>query len=349
MAAMTAMADAGAHVRDIPAVFVGCGGTDPGSGGEAISLRLGLRRLGFRGEVCGPELERPGRTEHASANAGEAFHRAWQAVATGVYDTVMCIGAEHRAARHSEAAEPWPSGAELRLRADEAVRYMTASGATLQHLARVSEKNLAHGVTNGHAMNGNGRISADQVLASKVLRWPLTRLMVASHGEGAAAVILASARLRPVCAGAVPRVRASVMLAREDQQEPIAHAAQLSYTASGVGPEDLDCAELDDSTAAAELAAYEQLQLAPLGQGPELIDSGYTALGGVLPVNTSGGMLSLGQSAGISALSQVCQLAWQLRGRAGPNQVCGARAAVAQSGGRAEGSARPVTLTILTT
>jgi acetyl-CoA acyltransferase len=182
-----------------------------------------------------------------------------------------------------------------------------------------------------------------------VLRWPLTRLMVASCGDGAAALILASGRLRGRSAIKAPRLRTSVMLTPDTGQEVTARAAQLAYTASGVGPEDLDCAELDDATAARELAAYEQLQLAPQGQGPELIDSGYTGLGGVLPVNTSGGMLSLGELPGTSGLSQVCQLAWQLRGQAGRSQVHGARAGIAQSAGRHDDPASPVTLTILTT
>jgi acetyl-CoA acetyltransferase len=342
--AMTAMYDADVQAHDIPAVFVGCGGTGADAAVEAISVRLGLRRLGIRGEVCGLGTEQPARIEHISPTAGEALRAGWQAVARGVYDIVLCIGAQCAPPVQGLGDGAWPSGAGLRSRADSALRYMTASGATLQQLARVSEKNLGHG-----AVTHAERISADQVLASKVLRWPLTRLMVASYGEGAAALILASARAKPRSARKAPRVRTSLVLTGDAQQEPIARAGQLAYTAAAVGPEDLDCAELDDATAASELAAYEQLQLAPPGQGPELIDSGYTALGGVLPVNTSGGMLSLGESPGMSGLSQVCQLAWQLRGQAGSAQVPAARAGIAQSGGGYDDRADPVTLTILTT
>jgi acetyl-CoA acetyltransferase len=100
-----------------------------------------------------------------------------------------------------------------------------------------------------------------------------------------------------------------------------------------MGPEDLDCGEVDDVTAAAELAAYEDLQLAPAGQGPELIDTGFTALGGVTPVNTSGGLLSLGELPGASGLSQIVHVVKQLRGEAGPRQVERARVGLAQSGG----------------
>jgi acetyl-CoA acetyltransferase len=336
------MADAGVVARDIPAVFVGCGATGARAGTEAMSVRLGLRRLGFRGELRGLETEQPGRFEHTSATAGEAFQQAWQAVEMGLYDRVLCIGAECPSVPRGGNGNAWPSGTVLRSRAEAALRYMTASGATLQHLARVTEKNSGYG-----ALNGNRRLSADQVLSSQLLRWPLTQPMVAKNGEGAAAVILASEHMRQ--RSTVPRVRAALTIAPQAGDERIAQSAQVAYTVSGIGPEDLDCAEVDDATAASELAAYEQLQLAPGGQGPELIDSGYTALGGVLPVNTSGGMLSLGELPGASALSQVCQLTWQLRGQAGQAQVPGARAAIAQSAARCDDPPCPVTLTILTT
>jgi acetyl-CoA acetyltransferase len=98
-----------------------------------------------------------------------------------------------------------------------------------------------------------------------------------------------------------------------------------------VEPEQVDCAEVDDHTAAGELAAYEALQFAPAGQGPELVDSGFTDLGGVLPVNTSGGLLSQGDATGASAVAQLCELSWQLREEAGSRQVAGARTALALS------------------
>jgi acetyl-CoA acetyltransferase len=106
----------------------------------------------------------------------------------------------------------------------------------------------------------------------------------------------------------------------------------LAYQAAGLGPEEIDCAEVDDHTAAGEVAAYEALQFVPEGQGPELVDSGFTAVGGVLPVNPSGGLLSQGDAVGASSIAQVCELAWQLRGEAGARQVAGARVGLALSG-----------------
>jgi acetyl-CoA acetyltransferase len=114
LTAVTAMADAGLHVRDIPAVFVGCGGTGRSAGAEAISVRLGLRRLGFRGEVCGLEHEQSARIEHTSTTAGEALQLAWQAVQMGLYDLVLCIGAECAPAAQGRNGGFWPSAAVLR-------------------------------------------------------------------------------------------------------------------------------------------------------------------------------------------------------------------------------------------
>ena len=184
--------------------------------------------------------------------------------------------------------------------------------------AQVSAKNLS--------------VSPQQVLSSELLDRPLTRLMVAPSHSGAAAVVLSGGP------GSV-LVRASLLV----DEDARGQAARLAYDSAGLGPEDLDCAEVDDVTAAAELAAYEDLQLAPAGQGPELIDSGFTSLGGVTPVNPSGGLLSSGELPGASALAQIVHVVRQLRGEAGPRQVERARVGLAQSGG--EGN--PAALTIL--
>jgi acetyl-CoA acetyltransferase len=299
LAAEQALRRAGVDRASVPGVFVGASGDT-----DAVAARLGLRPLGFRADT---------RIEHVSASACEAFQRAFQAVEMGVYDTVLCVGAG------ALPSDPWPGEALLAERAEAARRYMTASGATVDHLARISAKNLRHGALE----DGGATPSAEEVLESDLLDWPLTRLMVAGAGRGAAALVLGAR------ADSAPRVRASLLV----EHGGPARAARLAYEAAGLGPEDIDCAELQDVTAAAELAAYEELQLAPPGQGPELIDSGFTALGGVLPVNTSGGLLWHGELPSSSGLAQVCQLAWQLRGEAGARQVEGAKVGLAQTGG----------------
>jgi acetyl-CoA acetyltransferase len=122
----------------------------------------------------------------------------------------------------------------------------------------------------------------------------------------------------------------------------------MGYQAAGIGPDDVDCAEVDDATAAGELMSYEALQFAPDGQGPELVAGGFTMLGGVLPVNASGGMLAQGEAVRASGVAQICELAWQLRRQAGRRQVAGARVGLACSAGSTDDGAPVVSLTIVT-
>ena len=331
-ASTAALGDAGVAPADIPAVFVGSGPGGPPPTADAVAVRLGMRRMGFDS----------GGVEQLGTSAAEALHRGCQAIEMGVCDIVLCVGAQGR--MNGDA----PGTALLRERAASAQRYMTASGATVEHLARISAKNHRQGARNPRATRVR-EVTAAQVLESEVLDWPLTRLMIAPGGEGAAAIVLASGAARRRIGRRAARVRASLLVGPEEghDDDSAARAARLAYRTAGVGPEDLDCAEVHDVTAAAELVAYEDLQLVPAGQGPELIDSGFTALGGVLPVNVSGGLLSLGEQPGASGIARICELVWQLRGEAGVRQVAGARVGLAQSTSRTADGGELVALTIV--
>jgi acetyl-CoA acetyltransferase len=200
-------------------------------------------------------------------------------------------------------------------------------------------KNQHNGALNPRAQYG-GDLTVEDVLSAREVVWPLTLLMCSPVSDGAAAAVLASDRaVRRLGARPAPRVRASVVVSgnRHDADDPSAgsagRAAALAYEAAGLGPEELDCAEVHDATAPAELIAYEQLGLAAPGEGPELIESGRTRLGGPLPVNTSGGLLSKGHPIGATGIAQLCEATWQLRGEAGARQVEGARVALTHNGG----------------
>ena len=344
LVAMTALEDAGLGARDIAAVFVGCGDDVAHPSADAVAVRLGLRRLGFGGfKPTGASS--PGRIEHVSAYGGEALHQGWQSVAMGSYDTVLCVGAG-RTGGTALPVDAWPPAPMLKWRAAAARHYMSASGASVEHLAKISAKNLGHGALS-LPLRSRRQITPDQVLRSGVVEWPLTRLMIAGGGHRAAAVVLASDGARRRIASRAPQVRGCLLLGGDDADALAVRAARLAYRVSGVGPEDLDLVELDDVTAAAELAAYEALELAPAGQGPELIDSGFTALGGVLPVNASGGLLSAGEIPSASGLAQVCHIVWQLRCEAGALQIPRARVGLAQSVGSGPAGDGRVALTIL--
>jgi acetyl-CoA acyltransferase len=118
-----------------------------------------------------------------------------------------------------------------------------------------------------------------------------------------------------------------------DTPGAVERAAHRAYEQAGVGPDDVDVLELHDAAAPAELITYEELGLCGPGEGPTLIASGETALGGRVPVNTSGGLLSKGHPIGATGCGQIVELVDQLRGRAGDRQVEGARVALGENGG----------------
>jgi acetyl-CoA acetyltransferase len=194
------------------------------------------------------------------------------------------------------------------------------------------------------------------VLASPVIAAPLTRLMCSPIGDGAAAAVVVSgefaARWRRRTSSAPPvRIAASVLGTGRDRSgdsgDAVTEVARRAYEQAGVGPEDVDCAEVHDATAPAELMLYEELGFCPVGEGARLVDAGATRLGGARPVNTSGGLIAKGHPVGATGLAQIVECVDQLRGRAGRRQVAGARVALAENAGgvvRAEPAAIAVHL-----
>lgn len=297
--------------RRLAAVFIAAG-AHPEQPDAAIR-RLGLDELGIGGN------DRRRVPHVLTRSSVQALHLAWQAVEMGLYELVMCVA--DGAAAGDGGPDAWPAASVVRPHAIAAQRYMSASGATPEHMAKVAAKNRRNGALNP-GLAGTGSVEPGAVLASEMIDCPLRRLMVAPPGGGAAAVIFASRVARRQLGGRAPRMRASALAIEERLND--GRAARMAYHRSGVGPEEVDCAEVDDVTAAAELGAYEALEFVPWLYGPELIDSGFTELRGVLPVNTSGGMLSLGASAA-TGIAQLCELVGQLEGDGGSRQVPGAR------------------------
>lgn len=324
-----ALASAQIAGSQIGAVFVAC---PPASARSADRRRSILEALNPAGK---------GTPQRVFRSSAEALYLGSQAVEMGVYDIVMCIGLDDQSGRR------WPETKAVRPYAASAQRYLAASGATVAHLARVAAKNHRNGALRPNAAPPAG-LAAETVLESEMVAWPLRRLMVAPRSVGAAVVVLASSAGRRHLTGPLARVLACAMAQEGGTANGASagRAARIAYQLAGVGPEDIDCAEVDDRTAAAELAAYEALQFAPMGQGRELIDSGFTALGGVLPVNTSGGLLTLG-SGQAGGIAQVSEVAAQVRGAAGASQVHGARLGLAHSRGGSEHDGGPVALTII--
>ncbi|HEV7686358.1 MAG TPA: thiolase family protein [Acidimicrobiia bacterium] len=219
--------------------------------------------------------------------------------------------------------------------------YMEESGATAEDFARIAVKNQANGKLNPKAQYG-GDITVEEVLASRQISGPLTLLMCSPIGDGAAAIVLCSEDAARRLGADTVRVRSTTLVSGRDRGPgdagAVERAVAKAYDASGVGPEDLDVIEVHDAAAPAELMVYEELGLCGPGEGPKLLASGETALGGRVPVNPSGGLLAKGHPIGATGCAQLVELADQLRGRCGARQVEGASVALAENGGGFLGS-----------
>ena len=337
---------------------VGRGGFQAAFCGTAYGgVATGHKVLGALGMTGMPIVD----VEAGCASGSAALMLASSAIAAGQYDTVVVLGVEKmpKGIIRSSFFEPWQEEAGLAATpayfALRAARLMAGSGVTKDHLAAVVVKNRRHGVGNPDAMF-RAEVTAGEVLASRLVCEPLHLWMLCSPNEGAAAAVLRAAGRSgagPGTAdGPVPvRLAAAVLrshlpgavlsestplagLVDDTVVAPTTLAVRDAYEAAGVGPEDLDVVECQDTDAARELLSYEELGLCAPGGAADLLDSGATHLGGHLPVNPSGGLLSKGEPLGASALGQVVELVRQLRGEAGPRQVAGARVALSHTVGR---------------
>ena len=323
-AVAAALADAGLTPAEVDGIAIAAAEDAFASGAEAV---LGAGRRPYRCR-CGLGTV--------------ALNSAWKAVAAGEGEVVVCVGFDAAAAPPADRAET------LEAQAAAAREYLQHSGASERHLARVAAKNRRHGAANPNALV-SGEVSVDEVLESELLLWPLRKLMVAGPAPSSAAAVVLGASGRGRGRGAkAPRVSASVMLdSGSAGGAETSRAARLAYLSAGLGPDDVDLAEIEDPTPVEEIAAYEALEFAPEGSGPELVESGFTALGGVLPVNPSGGALSQGVSRGAGGIRQLVELSLQLRDRADRRQVPGARVGLGLCGGPASPTG-PTALTIVT-
>ncbi|MBA3940827.1 MAG: thiolase [Sphingopyxis sp.] len=368
-----ALKDAGLEPGDIQAAWAGVAGAPIMTGQTLVAGQMILRGLGI-GRI--PVVN----VENACATASTAFQQACTMVSLGVYDAVLSFGVEKLFHPEKERAFAVLGGAVDTERPEELLAYVAEgqpddnpararsffmdiyarmardyserSGATDAHYARISAKNSLHGSLNPLAQFQD-RLTEAEVLAAPVISAPLTLPMCSPIGDGAAAAVIVSPRFaRERGIDAPIRVMSSLLASSYDPGpgEPgiTTWAAAQAYDQAGVGPEDIDCVELHDATTPAELICCEALGLCRPGEGPALLDSGATTLGGRVPVNVSGGLVRKGHPIGATGLAQIYELTLQLRGRAGGRQVDGARIGVAENGGGFLGrDAAVVAMTVL--
>jgi acetyl-CoA acyltransferase len=361
-AVRSALEDAGAEPAGVQTAFFSNAVGGLITGQEMIPGQAALRHTGVLGV---PVFN----VENACASASSAFHLAWMTVASGMNDVALAVGAEklthpdktvsfraigtavdleqlHELTAGTEKGEgagaSQDGGQEKRsffmdVYATMAREYMRSSGATVEDFAEVSVKNHLHGTLNPYAQYRDA-VTRQDVLASREIAGPLTLLMCSPIGDGAAAAVLCS---RPAARRLGVRdpvaVRASVVVSGRDrepgEETAVERAAERAFEAAGVAPADLDVVEVHDAAAPAELMVYEELGLCGKGEGPKLLASGATRLGGRQPVNPSGGLLSKGHPIGATGIGQIVEVVWQLRGQAGDRQVDGARVGLTENGG----------------
>lgn len=329
-AILEALADAGLGWRDVDALY--CAHMYAGTGaGHRIAAVMGATGI--------PIVN----LENACSSGGAAVQAARQAIATGEYGTVLAVGIEKmpRGFMDMDYFDSWRQRIGHAVNpaqfAFQARRHMHEHGTTERQLALVAEKNHAHSVHNEKAMYRK-EISADEVLASKEIVDPLRLLMLCAPNEGAAAAVLSERReaadgVTLVGQGLKTALRSQAIGEHMPTDSPVGpdeagvtrRAAAEAYERAGRGPQDLDVVELQDTDSGTEIVATEELGLCAVGAGGPLVESGATRLGGRIPVNPSGGLLSKGEPVGASGLGQVYEIVNQLRGRCGARQVPGAR------------------------
>lgn len=215
--------------------------------------------------------------------------------------------------------------------------HMSKYKSTQRQLAAIASKNHFNSTLNPLAQIQKN-MTVEEVLADKLIAYPLTRPMCAPIGDGATAAILCSGDYLKKLAKARPvRIRASVLGSGTDRgldgEDIGTRLSRKAYEIAGVGPEDIDVAEVHDATAYGELHQTEALGFCPEGEGGIFAESGETALGGKLPTNTSGGLKSRGHPIGASGMAQIHEVVTQLRGEAGKRQVQGVRLGLTENGG----------------
>ncbi|MEK9662416.1 MAG: thiolase family protein [Alphaproteobacteria bacterium] len=365
-AVTTALADAGADVADIEAAWFASTAQSILEGQNAIPGEIALRNIGIQNIPVT-------NVENACASASTALDMAATWLEAGRGGVALGVGAEKMFTEdrelmfrvfdggwdvHDVAAA---SGRLLALGAGVsdpdgeqnsgqrsvfmdvygalAKFHMKTFGTTQRQLAAVAAKNHDHSVHNPLSQYREG-MSVEEVLAARKVSWPLTLPMCSPISDGAAAAILCREeeldrfdRSRAVKIHATALRSGSDRVPEEFDRHVTRRAAVDAYEIAGLGPDDMDVAEVHDATAFAEIQQVENLGFCGFGEGGPLTESGATRLGGRIPVNPSGGLESKGHPVGATGLAQIHELVTQLRGEAGARQVDGARFAIAENGG----------------
>jgi acetyl-CoA acetyltransferase len=353
-----ALEDAGLVTGDVQRIFAGNAAAGLVSGQEMIRGQVALQGTGLAGV---PLVN----VENACASSSSAANLAFESILSGRCDVALVVGVEKLSHTDRSRAFAALAGAAdvsaaatgigtatnsvfIDVYAQEGRRYIAEYGATVEDLALVAVKNRKHGSLNPMAQYQDPQ-TVEEVLAARVVVDPLTLPMCSPTTDGAAALVLVSEDFARRTGLAGCTVRATRLAAGAGHgSEPVAVAVRAAFADAGLGPDDLDLLELHDAAAPAEILQYAEIGLCAPGEGHLLVRSGHTALGGALPVNVSGGLMSRGHPIGATGCAQIVEIYDHLMGRAGGRQVDGARIGMAvNAGGWLNGAYAAAVATIL--
>lgn len=331
-AALMALDDAGLTIQDMQALY--CGNL------YQASAMVGQRILHEIGQTGIPVVN----CANACATGATAFREAWMAIKAGAYDLALAVGVEQMGkgllgggggrGKGIPTEGLLGSGTMPTVFAEAGMEHARKYGTTFEQFAKVSVKNHHHSTMNPKAMY-QIETPLEMVMNAEMISYPNTKLMCSVNVDGSAAAVLCSEKkARALGMKRAVRVKASALtsdpytdrdLVMPDVNTCTRRAAAKAYEMAGISAQDVDLVELHDCFATAELLHYENLGLCGEGEAGRAIDEGWTALGGRIPVNASGGLLSKGHPLGATGIANIYEVSTHLRGEAGRRQVANAR------------------------
>lgn len=361
-AVQDALGHAGVAKEAVEAAYVGNAAAGLMTGQEMIRGQVTLASMGIEGIPMY-------NVENACASSSTAFHLGWTAVAAGLYDCVLVVGFEKlydqdkrksfqalgtavdveilRAlfAQMASGKAPGegifqPGSGERRsifmdMYAHYTKRYMERYGLRQEHFARLAVKSHRNGALNEHAQYQK-EVTLEEVLQSGDVVFPLTRMMCAPIGDGAAAVVLCSKERAARYTTKPVWVAASVVgsgKASGGEETVTQRLAPRAYEAAGIGPREIDVIEVHDATSPSEIISLIELGICPGEEAARWIDEGLLEIGGRVASNPSGGLVTKGHPVGATGCGQIYEIVKQLRGEAGSRQVMNPRTGMTHNGG----------------
>ncbi|MEO0981277.1 MAG: thiolase family protein [Pseudomonadota bacterium] len=337
-AAREALDDSGLAWEDMQFAF---GGSNAAGAADAMLPRLGLTGAQFINIANG------------CATGGSSLLSGYWAIKSGEFDVGLVVGFDKHPrgafnAKPADAGLPeWYGETGMMLTTQffgmKIRRYMDRFGVTEAALGRVAEKAFENGALAPHAWRRQP-VDFETIMSSQLLSDPLRKFMFCSPAEGGAALIVASEKKAKELGRATVKIRGAAVRTRpegsfevfapslktERGQSPTEFASAAAYDMAGLGPEDMDVIQIQDTESGAEIMHMSENGFCADGEQERLIQDGETRLGGSLPINTDGGCLACGEPIGASGLRQIYENVIQLRGEAGDRQVEGAKIGYSQ-------------------